>query len=174
MTTDKINYTASLDLFAKSLTIGTILLFGFIITLEVLETSKTASDEQTTIILSFAVPLLLAVLLIIAIIYAPRSYSLTDKQLIIHRWAGYKMIPLQDIQSAQHIESKKLRWSWRKFGVGGFFGYYGKFYNSKFGTLTYFATQLKNFVMIELKNGKKIILTPDDISLVQRLQDEMR
>ena len=50
----------------------------------------------------------------------------------------------------------------RKFGSGGVFGYIGKFWNKQQGNMIWYATDMKNPVMIETKNGKKIVLTPDD------------
>ena len=64
--------------------------------------------------------------------------------------------------------------SCRSGGVGGLFGYYGNFYNKKFGgDMKWYATQMKKFVIIKARKVKKdntgpysrkfnvIVLTPD-------------
>ena len=53
----------------------------------------------------------------------------------------------------------------RVFGVGGLFGYFGLFRNSRYGTMIWYATRRDQFVVIERSNGKTIVLTPDDPNL---------
>ncbi|MFM7328528.1 MAG: PH domain-containing protein, partial [Bacteroidota bacterium] len=65
---------------------------------------------------------------------------------------------------------KKLRWSIRLFGSGGLFGYFGKFRNSTFGTMNWYATRLGKFVVIILRSGEKFVVTPDDESFAAHLR----
>jgi hypothetical protein len=62
----------------------------------------------------------------------------------------------------QLLDKETLSWSVRVFGVGGFFGYFGKFANTKLGTMIWYATPKDNIVLVEMLNNKKIILTPDE------------
>jgi hypothetical protein len=62
-----------------------------------------------------------------------------------------------------------MRGTIRTFGVGGLFGYFGKFHTPNIGHITFYATQRVNKVLIVTKQGKKIILTPDDIGLIQNI-----
>jgi hypothetical protein len=50
----------------------------------------------------------------------------------------------------------------RTGGIGGLFGYYGWFRSSNLGSIFYYATQSKNRILIELNDGEKIMITPDD------------
>ena len=50
----------------------------------------------------------------------------------------------------------------RTFGVGGLFGYYGQFYNSKIGSMTWYATRQNNTVLVRTIDNKNIVLTPDE------------
>ena len=61
----------------------------------------------------------------------------------------------------------------RTFGNGGLFGYYGKFYSSKLGNITLYATQSRNRVLIKTIHGTQIMITPDDLSLVEALQEKL-
>ena len=63
--------------------------------------------------------------------------------------------------TAREISNNDMGLTIRTFGVGGLFGYFGKFFNSKIGRLTMYGTRRNNTVLIETDN-KKIILTPDD------------
>ncbi len=52
--------------------------------------------------------------------------------------------------------------TYRILGNGGLFGYTGYYRNSTFGNMRWFATQRKNYILIEKNNGQKIIITPDE------------
>lgn len=58
----------------------------------------------------------------------------------------------------------------RTFGVGGLLGYFGKFYTPQIGHMTFYATQRTNRILIVDKQGKKFLLTPDDISLIEKIK----
>ena len=59
----------------------------------------------------------------------------------------------------------------RTFGVGGLYGYYGKFYNRTFGSMTWYATRRDKLVLVKFQNKKKIILTPDEpVALIAALK----
>lgn len=75
-----------------------------------------------------------------------------------------KKISYDEIQMVRMTEAKELAGTWRSFGVGGFFGYFGYYRSARMGNMQWYVTQRKNFVMIELKTGKKIIISPDEPS----------
>lgn len=54
----------------------------------------------------------------------------------------------------------------RLFGVGGLFGYYGKYYNFKMGHMTLYTTQKRNRILMTMITGKKIIISPDDLNII--------
>ena len=60
------------------------------------------------------------------------------------------------------VGKKDMPRSIRVFGVGGLFGYFGLFRNSRYGTMIWYATRRDQFVVIERSNGRTIVLTPDD------------
>jgi len=148
-------YTTSLDNLAKTITLSVTLLFALII------------FGQFSVIPDAGIaPFLTTIgfLLIYAIAYAfrPISYILTSEQLIIHRPFADVKVDRRQVKCVELLEEGKLRWSVRLFGVGGLFGYYGKFANSKLGTMTWYATRRNKAVLLVTMEGKKIILTPDE------------
>jgi hypothetical protein len=90
------------------------------------------------------------------------GYLVTADEIIVLRPLGKKQIPIQNIRSAEPLVRRDLTWSIRTFGVGGLFGYYGKFYNSRLGSMTWYLTRRDATVLLRLDNGKKIVLSPDD------------
>ena len=94
--------------------------------------------------------------------FRPISYKLTDKKLIIHRPLSDIKIDRTEIKTVEQLDKEKLSWAVRIFGVGGLFGYWGKFSNTKVGSMTWYATRRNNAVLVTTIHNKKIVLTPNE------------
>jgi hypothetical protein len=160
-------YTASLSITNKAITFATMLIFAGL-TYLALDKIIHAPDNTDKLLASLVLAGLLLILLI-TYSFSPRKYSIWQGELIIHRLIGSVRIPLTDIAEVRKIDKGDLRGSIRTFGVGGLFGNFGKFYNRKFGRMTFFVTQNKNLLLIFTKKGKKIVLSPDDATMAERL-----
>ncbi|MEO6285750.1 MAG: PH domain-containing protein [Dyadobacter sp.] len=101
---------------------------------------------------------------IYAVCYAlrPVHYIVTKDKLIIHRPVSDVSLSREQMESVELLDDKMLKWTFRTFGVGGLFGYFGKFANSKLGSMTWYATRRRKTVLIKTSQGKSIIVTPDD------------
>jgi hypothetical protein len=148
-------FTTSLD---KSNKIMTILLFLVIIAALIPSILFTPEEARYTIIFTL---ILVGSLLVIAFLIRPNNYSVSSDKLLIHRMLDDVEIDRNNIKSVQEIDESQVKNSIRTFGVGGFFGSFGKFWNSKLGKMTWYVTRKNNFVLVETKDQKKIILTPD-------------
>ena len=111
---------------------------------------------------SLLIGLLFLVITIVAYAFSTKSIELNQNDLCVKRPFDKVILLRSDIIKIQKIEYKDLSSSLRTFGCGGLFGYFGKFWNKQQGSMTWYVTDMKNPVMIETKNGKKIVLTPDD------------
>jgi hypothetical protein len=149
-------YSASMDKMAKTVTVAVTILFASIIILQYALVSN-GSIATPIIITIFLLAIYFCVFL-----FRPMGYSITSDGIVIHRlWGDVKMDKNQ-ISSVELIEKEKLRWSLRTFGVGGLFGYFGKFANAKLGTMTWYITRRDHPVLIVTSNNKKIIISPDE------------
>ena len=166
-------YKASLDTLSKVITIAFIIIF--IVTelvsfkvLAVVDSESKSNLFQTGILLFF--------ILVIGgcYLFRTKKYLLNERELIIVRPIKERIILLTDIEEIRLVAKGEMKWTIRTFGVGGLFGYYGKFYNRRFGSMTWYTTQLKNRIFIRIKSGEKIIITPDDISLADKLKTELQ
>ncbi|MEA5138120.1 PH domain-containing protein [Arcicella rigui] len=92
----------------------------------------------------------------------PIHYTITENQLIIHRLYKDVVIEKTDIKSVSILDEKKLEWSIRTFGVGGYYGFFGKFANTQMGNMTWYATRKDNTVLILTEENEKIIITPNE------------
>ncbi len=149
-------YKASLDKMAKAISF----LFVMIAILMLLFPKLISIDNQGINELFFISPILIIVS-IICFILKPSHYILEEDAIIIHRMFNDVKILHSDILKVELVPAEKLKWSIRTFGVGGLFGYFGKFYNRNIGSMTWYATQRENFVLIKTSKNN-IIITPDD------------
>ena len=108
-----------------------------------------------------SVAILPIIVFVIVYLLRPNNYSVSSDRLLIHRIIKNVEIDRNNIQSVQEIDESQVKNSIRTFGVGGFFGSFGKFWNGKLGSMTWYVTRKNNFVLVQTKDQKKIILTPD-------------
>lgn len=153
-------YKASLDITAKVVTLIVvgILLFCALNSIKQI----LSSDDITTRWVHGIVLFSLVGIIVLSWIFAPNRYSINEASLIIHRPVSDISFEANDIQQARLVEDSDLNGMVRTFGVGGLFGYFGKFRSSKLGGVTLYSTQHKNQILILFKNGEKVILSPNE------------
>jgi hypothetical protein len=147
----KINYTlnlykASLDKTAIIITILVGLLFGALI------------------VFDFILPLAIFLIIIYLICFylKPLRYEITEDEIIIRRLIKSVRISRSDVESLKLLDKSALKGTVRTFGVGGLFGWYGKFANSQLGDMTWYVTRRDKIVLINTSEGKKILISPDE------------
>lgn len=166
---ETMEYKASLDTLAKIITGGTIILFLFLgyRSVNILTVSQV---DTTSILIHGGLLLFLIAVILGGYLFAPQSYLVDSTDLTIVRPVNNKKIKLADITEISTIAEGGMTGTVRTFGVGGLFGYYGKYYNSTFGSMTFYTTQRKNQILIQTKQGNKIIISPDDNSIIEKLK----
>lgn len=152
-------FKTSLDTLAKVVTVAVTILFTTIIIGQlVLLLDSAKSISVITIVI-------LVLIYLIVFLYKPISYKITDDLLVIHRPLTDIKVDLKEIQNVEQVDKSSLSGTIRIFGVGGLFGYWGKFTNSKIGLMTWYATRRDNAVLVTTFGNKKIVLTPDEPGL---------
>lgn len=155
-------HKASMDTLTKGLTIGVsilLLLSGFV---PFLSNNQFQFSELMIPSAVYIMPLSLIIILVLTYGYSPKGYAFEDRQLVIYRPFQNKFYATEDMLTVSLVDRTELKNSLRVFGVGGLFGYFGLFRNSRYGTMIWYATRRDQFVVIERSNGKTIVLTPDD------------
>jgi hypothetical protein len=94
-------------------------------------------------------------------LWAPRAYRIEGNEVIVLRNFGQSRIPLPGLKSARMLDKTELRGTIRTFGVGGLFGYFGKFYSTKLGSQTWYVTDRSRVVLLDTARGK-YLLSPDN------------
>lgn len=113
-------------------------------------------------IVTLAVAILLFTVFVIAYLFSPLSYRVTNDQLIIQRLAGNINISKSSITEVRMIQKKEVDGSLRTFGVGGLFGYFGNFSHPKLGVMKWYIKRMDRLVLITTDSGK-LLLSPDDV-----------
>ena len=150
-------FKASLDSVAKIVTIGVTVIFALALLLQI---SIIKSGEKVGP--AFGVSLLLVFIYVICYSLHPSEYSITSTDIIIHRPIGKKFIAKSDILSIVPADNEQMKWTIRTFGVGGLFGYFGKFANSKIGSMTWYVTRRDTMLIITTTSHAKIVISPDE------------
>ena len=153
-------YEASWDRSVKGLTIFVLLiiLIGITFVSFSIMNGSIASDNTLLPWIGIIIGVLS---IVIAYIMRPLRYKVGQSIIIIDRPIGNIEIRKTDIQRVQLLDRSAFGKSIRGFGVGGLFGYMGKFYSKSMGHYTAYVTNRNNLVLIKLKSGKKYLISPD-------------
>jgi len=119
-------------------------------------------------------PLITGVLLLLAWRYRIVGYRLDTDAIRVLRPAGSAAIVLSDVAEIRFPASRPpgaVIGLWR---VEGLFGTQGTYWNRSWGRFRLYVTDDKNTVEILLRDGRRVLLSPDDPALfVAQLQDRL-
>lgn len=115
--------------------------------------------------LNYATPSLWSTILLWSIVlgsatFGVYGYSIQDGKLKILRLGWSKDINLSEIANVEEKPNAMLG-SFRRFGIGGLFGYVGHFSNSILGRYKAYATHSNRTVVINVDN-EQIVISPDN------------
>lgn len=107
---------------------------------------------------------ILPILFLTAFLLRPFRYDVDDRQLIIRKYVLPKRLLITDIASAAPVDYSDLKITLRLWGSGGFWGWYGVFLTAENGSkkILLQCSQKENLVLITMKDGKRIVISPDD------------
>jgi Bacterial PH domain len=161
-------FTASFDGLAKVVTISSIIIMIIIFTIAFPYFIQNPSEMGIEAIF---IPLFLIIIFLGIFIFRPISYSITDQEIIVHRPFKDIKISRKDIQSIEILDKKFSENTLRTFGVGGAWGYFGKFTHSSFGSMDWYVTRRDKLVLLKVSGNKKLVVSPDELELfVQELK----
>jgi hypothetical protein len=109
---------------------------------------------------------------IMTYLYSPLAYELTDDALIVRRLMRDVIISYKDILTVDFFNDSFVRDLERTGGNGGVFGFYGEF---SAGNDIYhlYVTRIKGTVLVTTRSAGRIIISPEDKSLVHRLRERI-
>ncbi|MEF9949668.1 MAG: PH domain-containing protein [Mucinivorans sp.] len=100
---------------------------------------------------------------LLSILSIPLSLVLSPYSIEIYCLLEVTRIAYHDIASIKELTGKQMRWCIPILGIFGIFGYYGYFIDlSRFRLIKIYTRRWSNFVMIETKNHRRIVVGLDD------------
>jgi hypothetical protein len=99
-------------------------------------------------------------LILTGLVFSIRGYTIDENKLIIHRLGWVTEFLLTDFIKAT-INPNAMRGSVRVFGIGGFFGYSGKFSNNHLGRFRAYVTDPGRCVVLKFK-GEVVVISPEN------------
>ncbi len=162
-------YKATLDWTAKIITgFVTALFLGIIgFNFWMIDRESAQWEEYEPLIFSI---ILMGSIYLFCYSFRPTKYIVDSEKITIKRPLKDLIIDMKNIQQVFLVSNDTMKWTIRTFGNGGLFGYYGKFRNRTYGNMTWYATKRDNYLLIETSKHKKIILTPDDITMAKEIK----
>jgi len=103
---------------------------------------------------------LLLAAVVCAAIFMVRGYSIVDDKLFVHRLGWSTTFDLAELKAAEFSPGATMG-SIRVFGVGGLFGFIGRFRNTMLGPYRAYATDSDHTVVLEFERFK-VVVTPDN------------
>ncbi|MCO5248049.1 MAG: PH domain-containing protein [Chitinophagales bacterium] len=149
-------YKTSMDKLTVIITVIVSIIF-FIVIMGGLSNIK--NPQINLFMLSVSLSLILVYVLTYA--FKPQYYQLDENELTIHRMISNVKIKRENIKSVEKLDAEMMKNTIRTFGVGGLFGYYGKFYNKEIGKMTLYTTQRVHRLLIKTMDDKNIVISPD-------------
>lgn len=154
-------FTASFDTTAKTVTIIVCVFFFMLCVWNVLAI-KRAKGDKMNVAVRVAITLLLIFAVWMAFSYSTKGYGIYGKTLVIKTHESDIKLTYMQIMDVRKMDAGEMTGLSRSFGFGGLFGYYGHYHNATAGDMTFYATQQKNWVLIHTEDNRAIVLTPDD------------
>ena len=119
--------------------------------------------------LRLGVPAACLVIILLTYRYSPCGYSVGPEGIRIHQGLGSTLLPLTSLRAVRRAGPGELC-GLRTFGSGGLFGYFGWFWNRRFGHHLIYARSRHNLVLLEA--GRVYLLSPDrPEEFIQRLRE---
>lgn len=126
---------------------------------------------QNAVIGLYSTLILYGVLMMFGYFNTPVKYYLTNSKLYIKRPGGLIRINLRDIKEIRGFRSSDRQGLINIFGSVGLFGNFGIYSSKKHKRFNLYATRKSNWVLIEMNFGKKYVISPDDLRLVEKTNE---
>lgn len=130
-------------------------------------------DNDLLIRLNLGLIALYLSILSYGILNTPYSYRLSDKFLIINRRRSPLRIPLSDIQKVRVFTEDDRKGLVKVFAAEGVIGNFGRYSTKMHKKLHVLTSRDSNWTLLRMKTGKKYIISPDNLELIQKINERL-
>jgi len=160
-----LEFSSSMDKGTKSKTGFVLLIFAIVFGVLLFQ----SLDDNNFIIIPIFILLIYVAILCYGIYETPVLYSVSQDILsIVSRWNKIH-IPLVEIQDVHAFAAEDKKGLKKNLGAEGVLGNIGSYSSTLHKNLTVYTSRDSNWVLISKKNGKKIVISPDDLGMIQIL-----
>lgn len=117
------------------------------------------------------ITLILLAIVIAAITFMVRGYSVMDGKLLVHRLGWATTFDLAELRVAEFSPGATMG-SIRLLGNGGLFGFIGRFRNAVLGHYRAYATDDANTVVLEFPDLKLVVTPENPTAFLAALESE--
>jgi len=107
-----------------------------------------------------ALLIIIPLILILATIFAPSRFILTDDMLVVKGLVGSVKVPYVEISEAQFKPEEWSLWKLRFCSSFGYLGWWGPSWDRKYGKFSMYVTNGHNLVVVKTKVGKMYWISP--------------
>ena len=163
-------YSASLDRKAKTISLFLVILVS-VLTVFVVWVGLSMPEDFLEILSAT-----LGLWFLIGLYYSRsvQGYLLQENELVIKKFFSSYRIPIVSIKEVTLLKESGFKDLKSMTGSAGLFGYDGMYRDNAFGEMKWQATQKKNFILLVLDSGLKVVITPDDPGLADHLQSVLK
>jgi hypothetical protein len=157
--------TSSMDKRTRIKTLFVFLLFAIVIGVLIF----IPTNDKILLVVIIVLLLIYISALMVGLYKTPTAYLLTDTALTIISRFSQTSINVKDIRTVRIIDSGDKKGLIRTFGAEGVIGNIGYYSSIKHKEMHVLTSRDTNWVMIETKDKKKIVISPDNLDLVTML-----
>jgi hypothetical protein len=95
-----------------------------------------------------------------AALFAPLGYEVRPHAVVIRRLARNRVIPLGMIRELRQVRLEEIGFGLQVGACCGFLGWFGPFYNPRLGSFWAYVGNQKDWVLLTLTDGTKIVVSP--------------
>jgi hypothetical protein len=146
------------------------LFFGVIIFILIVQ----KGDRHLPLIISGSMFVLYIIAMTYGVLNTPVSYKITNDFLVINKRRHPVNIPISDVNEIREFGSDDKKGLIRTFGAEGIIGNLGKYSSRQHKALRLFTSRDTNWVLIKTNSGKKYVISPDNLELIEKVIAQKR
>ena len=102
--------------------------------------------------------------------YGPQRLEISASQITVLRRFDSVTILRSTILEITPLSAKDMAWTVSMGGCGGLYGYFGTYKNSRLGQFAMYATAKDNLYLLNLADGRKIVIGCTEPELLQKIE----
>jgi len=128
-----------------------------------------STNDKLFIVVTISLLTIYISALIFGLYKTPTAYMLSDTALTIISRFSQTSINIKDIRTVRIMDSDDKQGLVRIFGAEGVIGNIGYYSSTKNKKMFVLTSRDTNWIMIETKDNKKVVISPDNLDLVTML-----